>query len=112
LFQSITAGRRRGLWNHAAFVYLVGDGLGRLLRYRSYQPGSAPKLHTMALRNNLGLRNGRFIVGAHQRLVPIEVTVIAHSVGAYSGITAELAGREMSAIRLRVQPSPPGGLGG
>jgi hypothetical protein len=58
-----------GLRNHAALVYLMGDGSGRLPGHRAYQPGSAPKLYTVALRKNLGLRDGLFIVGARQRLV-------------------------------------------
>jgi hypothetical protein len=82
LFQSNYGRLPRWFRNHAAFVYLVGDGSGRLLGYREYQPGSVPNLYTVALRKNLGFRDGLFIVGARQRLVASEVTVIAHSVSA------------------------------
>jgi hypothetical protein len=69
--------------NHAAFVYLMGDGSGPLAGYRAYQPESAPKLYTLAsARENLGLGDGLFIVGTHKRLVPAEMTVISHCVGA------------------------------
>jgi hypothetical protein len=68
--------------NHAAFVYLMGDGSGLLLGYRAYQSEAAPKLYTVAMCENLGLGEGLFIVGTHKRLVPIEVTVIAYSVSA------------------------------
>jgi hypothetical protein len=69
--------------NHAAFVYLMGDGSGPLARYRAYQPESAPKLYTLAIaRENLGFGNGLLIVGARKRFAPVEVTVIAYGVSA------------------------------
>ena len=82
MFQSNYDRLGRGFWEHAALAYLVGDDFGRMLGYRTDHPGSAPKLHTVTLRKTLGLGDGLFIVGAHQRFVSIEVTVIAYTVSA------------------------------
>jgi hypothetical protein len=81
-FNQITGGLRRWFRDHAASLYLVGDGSGRLLGQRAYQHWSAPKLDRILARKALGLSDGLAIISANHRLIPDEVPLRSHHVSA------------------------------
>ena len=68
--------------DHAAFVYLVGHGSGRLRGQRAYQRWSAPKFDRILARKALGLFEGLAVISASQRLIPDEVPIRPHHVNA------------------------------